>query len=202
MLFALLVLLPMDTIAKTPATYTVRTGDYLLAIARRYGISLAEINQANKLQTDIIRPGQKLKIPNALLSLEGDDIRFARPCRKHGNIVQPFGDHKEQGIQLPHPGIEFMVPPKTRLTSCAHGVVKHIGYMTGLGTIMVVAHGGGYHSVMGPFAKNVVQVRVGDAVVQGQTLGTVAVQPKGKTTYIHLELRKDTVAIDPTFLVE
>lgn len=201
-LFALLVILPMDTVAQTPATYTVRSGDYLMAIAQRYGVSLAEINQANNLQTDIILPGQNLKIPNALLSLESDDIRFARPCRKHGIIVQPFGEYKEDGIRLPHPGIEFMVPQNTRMTSIAHGVVKHVGLITGLGIIMVVEHGGGYHTVMGPFAQNGVQVRVGDAVVQGQTLGTVAVQPKDKTTYVHLELRMDTVAIDPTFLLE
>lgn len=44
-------------------TYTVKKGDALSIIARRNGISVKELKQANKLTSDNIRIGQKLIIP-------------------------------------------------------------------------------------------------------------------------------------------
>jgi hypothetical protein len=43
--------------------YTVTKGDTLSAIARKKGISVAKIKAANGLSSDLIRPGQALKIP-------------------------------------------------------------------------------------------------------------------------------------------
>ncbi|NPA58556.1 MAG: LysM peptidoglycan-binding domain-containing protein [Aquificae bacterium] len=45
-------------------TYTVKRGDNLQKIAKKYGVSVKEIIKANRLKKPyIIRPGQKLKIP-------------------------------------------------------------------------------------------------------------------------------------------
>ena len=43
-------------------TYTVRKGDTLSSIARRYGVSVSTIKKRNGLKSDNIRVGQKLKI--------------------------------------------------------------------------------------------------------------------------------------------
>ena len=44
-------------------TYTVKSGDTLGKIARKYGVSVDKIKKANKLNSDIIRTGRKLVIP-------------------------------------------------------------------------------------------------------------------------------------------
>lgn len=44
-------------------TYTVVKGDTLYALARRKGTSVKAIKNANGLSSDVIRIGQKLKIP-------------------------------------------------------------------------------------------------------------------------------------------
>ncbi|HYN63794.1 MAG TPA: LysM peptidoglycan-binding domain-containing protein [Candidatus Limnocylindrales bacterium] len=46
-----------------PQTYTVREGDTLSAIATRFGISVAAIQAANGLGSDVINVGQVLVIP-------------------------------------------------------------------------------------------------------------------------------------------
>lgn len=45
-----------------PTYYTVRQGDTLSAISRKYGVSVANIKRWNNLRTDMIGIGQKLKI--------------------------------------------------------------------------------------------------------------------------------------------
>lgn len=44
------------------ATYTVRRGDNLGAIARRHGTTVAQIKRWNRLRSDVIRPGQRLRV--------------------------------------------------------------------------------------------------------------------------------------------
>lgn len=43
-------------------TYTVRRGSTLSAIANRYGMSTAELKKLNRLRSNRIKPGQKLKV--------------------------------------------------------------------------------------------------------------------------------------------
>ncbi|MFH0979898.1 MAG: peptidoglycan DD-metalloendopeptidase family protein [Candidatus Roizmanbacteria bacterium] len=43
--------------------YTVRGGDTLATIAKRFDVSIDTIKWANNLKTDVIKPGQVLKIP-------------------------------------------------------------------------------------------------------------------------------------------
>ena len=45
-------------------TLTVRRGDSLWALARRYGVALDDLKAVNRLETDLIIPGQKLRLPD------------------------------------------------------------------------------------------------------------------------------------------
>lgn len=55
---------PEPVSTENPATYTVQTGDNMVKIARNHGTTSAILNEINGLKKDdIIRPGQKLKLP-------------------------------------------------------------------------------------------------------------------------------------------
>ncbi len=51
-----------------PANYTVSRGDTLSEIADRFNVSMSALKQANNMNSNNIRVGQKLTIPNGLIS--------------------------------------------------------------------------------------------------------------------------------------
>jgi LysM repeat protein len=53
--------------SESHAQYVVRRGDSLWTIARKYGVSVTELKQANKMRSSTIRVGQKLVIPGVEL---------------------------------------------------------------------------------------------------------------------------------------
>ena len=55
--------------AATPATYTVKSGDTLSAIARKYKLTVSQIKSQNGLSSDIIYIGQKLKLSTSTDSM-------------------------------------------------------------------------------------------------------------------------------------
>jgi membrane-bound lytic murein transglycosylase D len=63
-----------DAVAQQPATaaawgsYSVQRGDTLARIAQRHGTSVAELTRANALNGHLIRPGQRLRIPQPAVS--------------------------------------------------------------------------------------------------------------------------------------
>ena len=64
----------------TPSLYEVQSGDTLFSIARKYHSPLKDLMSLNKIApTDIIRPGQKLKIPG--ISYRADKSTKNKPAK-------------------------------------------------------------------------------------------------------------------------
>ncbi|MFA5615124.1 MAG: LysM peptidoglycan-binding domain-containing protein, partial [Methanoculleus sp.] len=55
-------LLPLCILAQETFTYTVRTGDTLYGLGKRYKMSVQEIKSLNQLDSDNLRVNQKLKL--------------------------------------------------------------------------------------------------------------------------------------------
>lgn len=56
---------PRPTTSEPQVVYTVQAGDNLSQIAGRFNTTIEAVMQANDLSTDVIRPGQELRIPGA-----------------------------------------------------------------------------------------------------------------------------------------
>jgi len=63
---------PADTNAGASQSYTVKSGDTLIAIAREFGVRVRALRSANNLASDRIVVGQKLKIPSKTATAESD----------------------------------------------------------------------------------------------------------------------------------
>lgn len=98
-----LTLLLLPNIAEGDRVYTVQAGDTLGEIARHYGVTVEVLQRANSLAGDLIRPGQELRVPeavfrvavdksdNVLTLLNGEDpVRIYRVATGNQNIT-PVG---------------------------------------------------------------------------------------------------------------
>lgn len=100
--------------AASGGVHVVRKGDTLSGLAVRYGVSVRELKQANGLNSDLIRIGQSLKIPessrntaNLAAMLAGIRVDRSRwkyivahhSATKYGNAEIYDRNHRRRGMQ-------------------------------------------------------------------------------------------------------
>jgi septal ring factor EnvC (AmiA/AmiB activator) len=76
------------------------------------------------------------------------------------------------------------------------GQVDYVGPFRGYGTILIIDHGGGYHSMLAGLGR--VDAKIGEWVVAGEPVGTLpdSGKPDDSGT-LYFELRQDGHPVDP-----
>lgn len=200
-LFCAAVLWPRPSLAD-PGTYAVRKGDSLSLIAKRFGCTVAALKSDNHLTDPSLVVGQELEIKQPFTA-RGATVKFQRPFAKKGRILERFGPRMEGKITVPRSGVKMACALGSVVSAPAHAIVRYVGWMDDYGTIVILEHGGGYHTVLAPFDPVSLEVTVGKAVLAGDPLGSTMAPPqKDLDPYLHLELRKDQKAVDPARLLK
>jgi septal ring factor EnvC (AmiA/AmiB activator) len=73
--------------------------------------------------------------------------------------------------------------------------VVHAGWFKGYGNLVIVDHGGGYHSLVAHLAA--MRTAQGEDVEAGSVLGTVGDSGSLKGAYLYFELREKGKPVDP-----
>jgi murein DD-endopeptidase MepM/ murein hydrolase activator NlpD len=108
-------------------------------------------------------------------------------------MLSRFGS---QGGGRVNDGVDIGAPAGSPVKSASDGVVVYSGNEIGVyGGLVLVDHGGGWISAYGHLSR--LDVKRGDRVARGQSIGGV-----GETGYVdrpqlHFELRKDRKPVDP-----
>jgi murein DD-endopeptidase MepM/ murein hydrolase activator NlpD len=194
--------------------HTVQKGETLWRISRTYGVSVAEVTEANGLSSYDIRVGQKLLIPGATRRLavrvpgsatrEEQDVpasaegRLTWPLagRGRGSVTSGFGPRKSPGGGSTfHKGIDIDGVREERVLAAAAGEVVFAGRMSGFGNVVMIDHGGRLITVYGHLSRSV--VRLEERVSQGQTVGYVGTTGTSTGSHLHFEVRYKGVSVDP-----
>jgi murein DD-endopeptidase MepM/ murein hydrolase activator NlpD len=191
--------------------HTVRKGETLWRISKTYGVSIAEITEANGLSDFTIHAGQKLLIPGvgevrevtptprADEGAERADAKLSWPLAGRGrsSVTSPFGMRKDPntGVSSFHKGIDIDGAREERVLAAAAGEIVFAGRMSGFGIVVMIDHGGRLITVYGHLSRAAVKLE--DVVERGQVIGYVGTTGNARGTHLHFEVRSKGVSVDP-----
>jgi len=169
-----------------PVYHRVRPGESLWSISRKYGVTVAELVNLNKLgDPNKLSVNQRILIPGT----GGGD--WAWPV-SGGEILSRFGVNRGANR---HRGIDIRGQSGQQVRAVRAGRVVSSARMRGYGKTVVLDHGGGLRSL---YAHNsTVLVQPGEPVRQGQPIARVGRTGNASTHHCHLEIRRGNVPVNP-----
>ncbi len=200
--------------------HTVRRGETVYRLSKRYDISQDEIIEANDIK-DVtkVRAGERLLIPGTDKVVNepggrgrssGKDTSPGAPSRPprnvsaecptdaikfiwpaEGQLTSGFGIRNERQ----HDGIDIDNDIGTPIHAAADGVVIYAGRLGGYGLIVILKHEGRFKTIYAHNRK--ITVKKGDTVRQGDVVAELG--NSGNTTgpHLHFEIRCGQEAVDP-----
>jgi len=176
-------------------TYEVQPGDALIRIARRHGVTLADLLEANDLQvTSFIFPGDELTIPSTGASGRGGVPRPRVVCPvPSASFMNSWGFPR--GSTRFHEGVDMMAPAGTTILAPMTGTMTFGRNNLGGRTFTIQSPSGwvayGAH----------LATQIGDSrwVAAGEVIGTVgdSGNAKGGDPHLHMSLERGGTAVNP-----
>lgn len=114
---------------------------------------------------------------------------FSYPTR--GSISSRYGQRWGRA----HTGIDIAAPYGSAVKASDGGVVIFVGWEGGYGKLIKIDHGANFVSYYGHLSKY--NVKVGQKVYKGQTIGSVGSTGNSTGPHLHFEIRKNGVVKNP-----
>ena len=108
--------------------------------------------------------------------------------------------HPVLGYQREHKGVDYAAPTGTPVRTIGDGVVQFAGVQNGYGKVIYVKHRGHNSTVYAHLSR--INVKVGDNVMQGETIGAVGMTGVATGPHLHFEFRVNNEPQDPAVLAE
>lgn len=178
--------------------YTVKNGDSLSMIARKYKLSAKKIRGSNSLTGNIIHAGQRLfltdakPIPQKRYKMQA---RFIWPIRGHITSLYGWRRHPFNGSRQFHPGLDIGAVTGTAIHSTGKGLVVFAGDGGTYGNLIIIRHKDNYYSIYAHSSKLI--IKKGQVVKQGQIIARVGNTGLSTGSHLHFEMKKGTERVNP-----
>jgi len=187
-----LIILPVSGVK-----YTVKKGDTLKSIAKKYKGDIENIADYNALGVNQeLAIGDEIIIPDGEIVDEVPVKKVAPKVKKYlvsntaGYYMRPLmGGIKTQGIHG-HNAVDIGTPVGSSILAAADGTVlvaKNEGYNGGYGKMVIISHANGTQTVYGHMSN--VMISTGEKVLQGQVIGVSGNSGKSTGPHLHFEIR-------------
>ncbi|GAB3798202.1 hypothetical protein GCM10028798_10370 [Humibacter antri] len=208
---------PLDTLTRR-AESTAKHADEMKAAAAKAdaalaSIPLAQMRAAKKAAQSAVDAAQasvdaatEAMVAASSNGADGafsDDFTLAPgtwvdPVR--GPITDVFGPRPSRpaGTPLFHPGVDIGAACMSVIVAAADGTVSYAGPYSGYGNFILIDHGDGVQTAYGHIADGTIMVAPGDQVTAGQPIARVGSTGESTGCHLHIEVRVNGTAIDPT----
>lgn len=166
-------------------THTVKRGETLTAIAKRYDTTVAALKRRNGISNvNQIQVGQRLVVP-----FSEPTRHFRWPLSKI-DVSSEFGSRGGR-----HKGIDLRAPRGTPILAAASGKVLFSGKMRGYGRVVIIEHEDGFRTLYGHNDRNM--AKKGQRVWRGSMIATVGRSGNATGNHLHFELIHNDKRVDP-----
>jgi len=135
----------------------------------------------------------------ATVYLNGEVLRTVAPPVEGARLSSVFGQRKHPiyGNMRMHTGVDYAAAAGTPIAATAPGRVSFIGWRSGYGRVVEIAHGSDTMTRYAHLSAVPEGLAVGNRVVAGETIGQVGETGTATAPNLHYEVRVDGRPIDP-----
>ncbi len=176
------------------------TGQMLIATQQKVDKLMLQLKiQKNSLDTILFNANKRADMIASIPSIKPVRIDL---LKKNLNAMSGFGIrlHPVHKVDRMHAGIDFTAPIGTPIQATGNGkVIKAEHERVGYGNHVIIDHGFGYVTLYGHMSS--FNVKVGDIITKGQTIGLVGDTGTSTGPHLHYEVRYKGNAVDPVTYV-
>ncbi len=161
-------------------------------------LNLATASSINGMEFVAVSGGTWYKVPQSVGSPMGGNLKWPLSLSL---VTDEFGPRDSPGGigSTYHRGIDF--GGGGPIKAAGRGVVVEAGPNGGLGNWVLIRHKPGLETGYGHMAPGSPIVSVGQAVAQGQTLGTMGTTGTSTGIHLHLEVHVNGVQVNPRTVI-
>ncbi len=181
----------------TGVTYTVKKGDTLASLAKRFGGDAIEIASYNGIDGGVLAVGTQVIIPDGEIAAPAPSTpKKTGSAASSGTTVQigyygaPLARYTRTQSVHGYNGVDLAAPVGTPLLASAEGeviIAKQSGWNGGYGGYVVIQHNNGSQTLYSHASR--VDVSVGQHVNRGEVIGAVGATGKATGPHVHFEIR-------------
>jgi murein DD-endopeptidase MepM/ murein hydrolase activator NlpD len=173
-------------------TYTIKSGDNLWQLARKFNVSADSLMRLNGIDTsNSLTVGRKIIVPETKNSYASTG--FCWPVK--GKIIEFYGERNDN---IPNSGINIKAAAEDVLAS-SDGSVIFSDYINGWGKTLILKHNKGFYTIYANLSS--ASVKTGDYVTKKTVIGSIASGEKGNNI-LHFEIRKQYYPQNPLKYLE
>lgn len=175
--------------------YVVQKGDTWSGIAHDFGLSIAELQNINKVDSDsVLKIGQKLKISNVPDLKENDPHKYLTK-KGDASLVWPVKTSDVTYVKGKVSGVNLSARKDESVTSIMAGTVMFCGAYRGFGNVIFIQSKTGHIYAYSGLGN--ISVSKGQYVDTGAKIGTAGVDTYSQRSQISLMVFQNGQPIDP-----